>query len=135
MTQENKELLLKNLCARLPYGIKVNIKGETQMLDSWCDDDGNYFNFLTDGPESNYDEGFTLDDIKPHLRPMSSMTETEDKEFCDLLGKLCVSTGYFPHYEDAVAVTFWLPEHHFDFDGLIDKGLAISTEEFNPYKD
>lgn len=96
MTQENKKLLLKNLCARLPYGIKVNIKGEIQALDSWCDDGGNYFNFLTDGPESNYAEGFTLDDIKPYLRLMSSMTKEEDKEFCDLLGGIMCINWLFP---------------------------------------
>jgi len=64
-----------------------------------------------------------LVDIKPYLRPMSSMTEEEEDELCELFT-----------LSDCSAID-WLNAHHFDYRGLIQKGLALSTEEFNPYKD
>ena len=75
--------------------------------------------------------------IKPYLRPMSSMTEEELKEYHKTF-------FYHERYDNEhktgqnCSITFetydWLNKHHFDYRGLIKKGLAIAvTEENNPY--
>ena len=79
MTQENKDLLLKDLCARLPYGVKTE-------LTWWVMDEGTSINTVLD-PDLveqllNDEDGDT--EIKPYLRPMSSMTEEEKEEYCQL---------------------------------------------------
>ena len=117
MTQEDKELLLKDLSGRLPYGVKLR--------------------YIEDCVVKKVSHTITMDtvwlehviygdvDIKPYLRPMSSMTEEEWKEYNQTIGKSFSFT-------DEVD---WLNEHHFDYRGLIEKGLAIEvTEENNPYK-
>ena len=124
MTLEDKELLLKDLCARLPYGVKIE-------LTWWVMDEGIYINTILEPDHIeqllNDEDGDT--EIKPYLRPMSSMTEEEKM-------KLSLSQIYaFVHYNE-IAKMDWLNEHHFDYRGLIEKGLAVEvTEEFNPYKD
>ena len=117
MKKEDKELLLKDLCARLPYGVRVFVAGfsvneelKTKHIDAIMDD---------------YD-------IKPYLRPMLSMTEEEVDKYYKFrtgedrtkrLGEL--DAGIFDLYN----------ENHIDYRGLIGKGLAIEvTEENNPYK-
>lgn len=134
MTQEDKELLLKDLCARLPYFVQVNINGEIQTLNSWADDDGNYFNFLSDESDGNYGEGFTLDEIKPYLRPMSSMTK-EEKDEASKLG-ICYDGAFHNDIydvgigmEEAFAAISWLLKRHFDINYLIQKGLALEAPE------
>lgn len=139
MTQEDKQLLLKDLCARLPYGVKVKTK-----------DDDDAYTLLSLHPNKNIaligllfvDTYATskvhIDEIKPYLRPMSSMTKEEKNYYEDrwfegyhcLHGDDMVSEPEIPSYID------WLLQNHFDFRGLIDKGLAIEvTESNNPYKD
>ena len=135
MTQEDKELLLKDLCARLPYTVKVfyeyvdDLDGKTYgyslTLNTWCIDEFKANKAV----------------VKPYLRPMSSMTEEENNEwrgFIDNLIKSCDCK--FPESEKYLALSHsdsidWLNAHHFDYRGLIPKGLAIEvTEENNPYK-
>lgn len=116
MKPEDKELLLKDLCARLPYGvIMTNIELRKTHYPLTCGD-------LHD---AMFDDDW--DDV-PYLRPMSSMTEEEKM-------KLSLSQIYaFTHYNE-IAKIDWLNAHHFDYRGLIDKGLAIKvTEESNPYE-
>ena len=123
MTQEEKDLLLKDLCARLPYGVKCHIKikdGTTEMDDVVI-------------PSTI--EHLDIWDIKPYLRPMSSMTEEELKENwtfmekdgrgfpTDLVSVSQFSDGKFAEYLD------WLNAHHFDYRGLIPKGLALEALE------
>lgn len=123
MTQEEKDLLLRDLCARLPYGVRVNYGGY-----EGCD----YKLTLTTLQD------FPTEDVKPYLRPMSSMTEEEWRE--------CVNLGIGDEFEDSYGehrhllpshrLYDWLNAHHFDYRGLIEKGLAIEvTKENNPYKD
>lgn len=132
MKQEDKELLLKDLCARLPYNVIVHIH-DTNVVD--------YDNYLYEETLAK----FKLHDItlKPYLRPMSSMTEEEYNELEVLAhGCDCVLRFYawFPAKYDATFKTYnlevidWLNAHHFDYRGLIGKGLAIAvTKENNPY--
>lgn len=134
MKEEDKELLLKDLCARLPYGIIG--------LYSWKNREpynreltGNLYDELKSSWNSTEDSKFL-----PYLRPMSSMTE-EEKDYVvkHSLGYTANIGGgkkdeklYF-HFK---AESFdWLNKNMFDFRGLIPKDLALSTDEFNPYKE
>lgn len=104
MTQEDKELLLKDLSTRLPYGvIMTNIELCETHYPLTCED-------LHD---AMYEEDW--DDV-PYLRPMSSMTDEERKEYWDI-------TSVSNH----CAAIDWLNAHHFDYRGLIEKGLAIEA--------
>ena len=128
MTQEEKSLLLKDLCARLPYGVKAFAKthkgnkiGKVITITTKFIDYSNGNAIL--GELYTNDECFWLDYglFKPYLRPMSSMTEEELEEF--------------HNYTDVGPISWlhcaidWLNSHHFDYRGLIEKGLAIEAPE------
>lgn len=127
MTQEEKTLLLKDLCARLPYGVMCHIKGDdtnTSRKLSRIEVDeleGNLLDFWTDR-EDYLSIQVYLSDVKPYLRPMSSMTEEEKEEF----GRL-VSLFAFTEVND------WLNAHHFDYRGLIEKNLALDCTGLHIY--
>ena len=148
MTQEDKELLLKDLSARLRYGVIVNYKESEYGFHKWkietlhaptysesgllieTDSDGwiGYTEYKGCGM-SSASRALHLDKNLPYLRPMESMTEDERKEYVSLL-EMC-QCGDVYEYE----VVDWLNAHHFDYRGLIEKGLAIEvTEENNPYE-
>ena len=123
MTQEEKDLLLKDLCARLPYGVKFKADNEECIREIHYIKDENVY--IREYRNLSY----WVDTIKPYLRPMSSMTEEEWKEYRDII---CC----FVENCEAWNEVDWLNKHHFDYSGLIEKGLAIEvTEENNPYKD
>ena len=134
MTQEDKQLVFKDLCARLPYHVRCKVwlkEGTTE--EGPLDLQHNYGDVLRDA--FFYHE---IKDIKPYLRPMSSMTEEEKKEYqslCVIYGDHDADDNVTYYYFDTIESFDWLNAHHFDYRGLIDKGLALSTEEFNPYKD
>lgn len=128
MEQEEKQLLLKDLCARLSYGVKGLHRGQVHEL------------FTIDGREANnaciqvdgYDAWFSVDTFKPYLRPMSSMTEEERQEYDSKRKHIC--DDYNRYCFDSIESIDWLNKNHFDYRGLIEKGLAIAvTEENNPY--
>ena len=117
MTQE-KQLLLKDLCARLPYGVMIQSVGEVKTLGMIDIADIDLFM------------------PKPYLRHMSSITEKEKEEILPFFSKftddtqkkvLVVRQNKMALYQD------WLNAHHFDYRGLIEKGLAIEAPE-NMYK-
>ena len=124
MKPEEKNLLLKDLYARLPYEpiVEYVIKGPGGSVNITSKLDTLHIEELLQNSED-------LVEVKPYLRSMSSMTEEEKV-------KLSLSQIYaFAHYNE-IAKIDWLNAHHFDYRGLIDKGLAIEvTEENNPYKD
>ena len=113
MKQEDKQLLLKDLCARLPYGVKYCI-----VLD-----DGTYGSggILYDDFVEGYAEIEDFHAIRLYLRPMSSMTEEEKKELSRYS-----SEAYWDSCEKKVD---WLNERHFDYRGLIERGLALEAPE------
>ena len=119
MVQENKELLLKDLCARLPYGVKIELSwwemGEWTSIDTTLGADfiGDLIN----------DEDI---EIEPYLRPMSSMTEEEKLMYEGLM----IGTDNISYMLDVVD---WLNAHHFDYRGLIEKSLAIDATKLNVY--
>jgi len=116
MNKEEKELLLQDLCARLPYGVFV--------------EDGR--NKLDDGPviyTANYHP--YINDCKPYLRPMESMTEEEQKEFVQFhCVKICpiVITDMLT-LDNESKMFDWLNANRFDFRGLIPMGLALPAPE------
>lgn len=168
MKQEEKDLLLKDLCGRLPYGVKgkvyaevtngnYDITGDMIFFDSPFDVILDEINITTEeihvdaiGNEDTVDfiemqqadgEPYTIDEFKPYLRPLSSMTE---KQFISF--KKNSEYEYRESYEvranngnkieiiqtDCDAWTkdeTWLNEHHFDYRGLIEKGFAIEAPE------
>ena len=96
MTQTEKDLLLKDLCGRLPYFVKVQIKNEIVVLDSICDDDGYHFNFIGDDRE-----GVNIEQVKPYLFPLSSMTEEQKYDFyCRFIENYCVFDDFKDFYLD-----------------------------------
>ena len=119
MTQEEKELLLKDLSARFPYGVKVQTPNFEipQLFQSIEDYDNIYIN--------GYSKPVTIEETKPYLRPMSDMTEEEYKEWRYLYLPL-------PHDNEATETQRridWLNSHHFDYRGLIPMGLALEAPE------
>lgn len=147
MTQEDKELLLKDLCSRLPYGVKIEltwwVMGEGTCINTTLEPD-HIEQLLND------EDGDT--EIKPYLRPMSSMTEEEFtnlKEYSglkyDQLDLASFQNGtykcldfYLSEVPSAVVIKVfdWLNRYHFDYRNLIQMSLAIAvTKENNPYKE
>ena len=136
MTQEDKELLLKDLCARLPYGVKIQVPYE---------DGSGYFDEIVwevnnDGPFHVNGWGIEYEYVKPYLFPLSSMTEEQEREY-NMLRDFVYTHHY--EYEDIVedmklcdnwGSIDYLNAHHFDYRGLIEKGLAIDATGLDIYK-
>ena len=138
MIQEDKKILIKDLCARLPYGVIC----EGKYSDAEYDIDGGIEMFDVRGVlEAIFiDEmiiisyNCDIETVKPYLRPMSSMTEKEDKEYRNIDNRSYSCPINYAHIPASDRID-WLNAHHFDYRGLIEKGLAIAvTEENNPYK-
>ena len=173
MTKKEKELLLKDLCARLPYNVKVAIDFQSYIAWLPADEELDYpyrkhLNLVLDCNKKTIEDissepnilyaypckerfqmlrGYTYQEdygvpvkfIKPYLRPLSSMTEEEFLEYHDIkynkvtyrhnykrfdVGKFA-NVGIIP-IEDYLD---WLNSHHFDYRGLIEKGLALEAPE------
>lgn len=121
MTQEDKDLLLKDLCARLPYFTKVQIKNEIVILDSICNDDGYHFNFIGDDRE-----GVNIENIKPYLFPLDKIRGDMWSEY---LATCVGGNASFPTLKSFE----WCSEHHIDYRGLIPMGLANDATNLNIY--
>ena len=143
MKQEYKKLLLQDLCTRLPYGVKI----QTDYIDVKT----------LEGIESpDYicisDGCYSLDymECKPYLFPLSSMTEEQLKEMQEIIGNpneacISVNTSGLELWLNSVdtdptiwldtifEVQDWLNRNHFDYRGLIEKGLAIEATGLNIY--
>ena len=122
MTQEDKQLVLKDLCARLPYGVKVTFAESSGRED--C---------ILNSQHLNSTYAIEYLGLKPYLRPMCSMTEEEYDELEELIR---TEDSNLNLSETTARVTIdWLNKNMFDYRGLIPKGLAIAvTEGNNPYK-
>lgn len=138
MTQENKDLLLKDLCARLPYGVKINneIQGDF-VLYGVCE---NYI-FARSANKHGWinHADFNIEKIKPYLFPLSSMTDEQKEEIDDKLIFPNNSNGGWIEilYNDKYKIPFWFVDfcnkNHLDYIGLIPKGLAIDATGKNIY--
>ena len=115
MTPEQKQLLLKVLCEQLPYGVILDNGIKLRSID-----------VLTKIVSGNGTDR-NIEYVKPYLRPISSMTEEEKKwlynnfDYVESFGVRCYDK--VPEYYD------WFNEHHFDYRGLIEKGLALEAPE------
>ena len=129
MTQSDRELLLKDLSARLTYkpvchAGEINHDGELYFINT-------IYNIvaLTSDKAAGKFETCPVVDVKPYLRPLSSMTKEEKEEYICLSDLVAVDGVFVSSYE-----TFdWLNKHHFDYRGLIEKGLALKAPK-NMYK-
>ena len=145
MTQENKELLLKDLCARLPYGIKASYYGADEECETWDEVDGVVFDYVEIGQYS-----LPIERVKPYLFPLSSMTDKQAKEIQEIVGNpdnACIirKTDGLELWLNSIDTdpTIWvdtifevqdyLKKNHFDYRGLIEKGLAIDATGLNIY--
>lgn len=134
MKKEDKELLLKDLSARLSYGVICHTpKGDGHLCSIIQTIFGTEYGINIKATERDYfnDEEVC---IKPYLRTISSMTEEEKVEFCDLQDKFLLSSQY--PVTCGYDLFDWLDKNMFDYRDLIPKGLAIEVnEQNNPYKD
>ena len=127
MTDGEKHLLLKDLCARLPYGVFCNIGLDYPLpLQSLFVDklDGILLDFYEDGK----DYQVYLGEVKPYLFPLASMTDKQKNEYQYITERWMNDPLY--SISDS---TDWLNKNHFDYRGLIEKGLAIDATELNIY--
>lgn len=122
MKREDKDLLLKDLCARLPYGVKIqgiNPDNEVVIEELFSIGVGEVI-------DCNM---ITLSDVKPYLFPLSSMTEEQYDE--------CTNMGYSVTERWWSMANYhqidWFNKNHFDYRGLIEKGLALDATNLNIY--
>jgi hypothetical protein len=119
ITQEDRDLLINDLCARLPFGIKVLY--DTQIFEV------QYIEPMYEEIKLLDNERYTLsiDEVKPYLFPLSSMTEEHQRE------EYYICKEYIIGYESNL-IDFY-NKYHYDYRGLIPKGLAIDATNKNVY--
>ena len=135
MTQEDKMLLIKDLSSRLPYAVHIqHISGfsgtlyDISMHHKYDENDNIYdaiccTDFFGDG------DSITIEHFKPYLFPLSSMTKEQENEYQYITERWM----YDPSYSISDS-TDWLNKNHFDYRGLIEKGLAIDATGLNIYQ-
>lgn len=148
MTQEEKDLVLRDLCARLPYNIIVDYESHLYALneiDPACKDIDYITVRIQDVERLICAKSVMIENIKPYLRPMSSMTKEEEDELCELCtlsdcnvnadweccGVEIIQTHprYDTYFSTDYSVIDWLNKKMFDYRGLIPRGLANEAPE------
>lgn len=133
MTQEDKNLLLKDLCSRLPYGVKI-FNNSFGGVDA--------FNLVgCDGEELIDDEGYwyMIEDCKPFLFPLSSMSEEQKQEYTYIVNYISPDDtnnwkeGEFIYVEQFTQLMYFYLVNHLDYMGLIPQGLANDATGLNIY--
>lgn len=143
MTQEDKNLLLKDLCARLPYGVKLqniyNIESIVKLrsidLDDYCYEILFYTyqgKALTVCDKSRLFRFGKILRYKPYLFPLSSMTEEQKEEYVSLQQRVIYNSQGLVNL-DVTKYTDWCYKHHIDINGLIPMGLANDATGLNIY--
>ena len=148
MTQEEKELSFIDISGRLHYGVIVNYKENEYDHREWKITSLHTLSYSKSGTliDTDYDgwisyedyEGcgmstgsrpFRFGEVLPYLRPMDSMTEEERKEYNEYLFH-GASIGLMSNTETAYELIDWLNAHHFDYRGLIGRGLGLEAPEW-----
>ena len=137
MKQEDKELLLKDICARLPYGVKGRVSRSdhnNRKCEFVATIDGKLYDRFAVFQESWYDNVT----IKPYLFPLSSMTEEQMEELDNMFNQdddVCekIKTANFEFSFHRKSIFDFLNKHHLDWRGLIPKDLAIDATGLNIY--
>ena len=121
MTQEEKELLTKDVCSRIPYHLKVNYADKVYDVLGYTNN-----KLIIVLPFMSNLEGHPVETCKPYLRPMESMTE-EEKDYYDSITHI----GDETHFKGVWCNTVvdWLNSKDFDYRGLIPMGLALPAPE------
>lgn len=123
MTQEDRELLFKDLCTRLPYGVKVQVFNYgVESVETLYQIDLDGYISTVEGDELKYS-------YKPYLFPLSSMTEEQKEEYQYITERWMYDSSY--SISDSID---WLNKNNFDYRGLIEKGLAIDATGKNIYQ-
>lgn len=153
MIKEEKDLLIQDLCSRLPYGVKIELrnsriyhhenisKGNRNTIDKLKGFTGKYFTIYHDDPLdwSWSDSDIEVEDIKPYLFPMSSMTDEQYDEMYNYCYEVEKEASKFSNgglkiiYNYELVKFDWLNKNHFDWRGLIPMGLAIDATNLNIY--
>ena len=150
MTQEDKELLFKDLCARMPYGVKCAIFDKELGFGGIPGFEGKY-PFVIDGITQEGDDidvwvergNFSLETVKPYLFPLSRLNSLTDEQkktlkvLCDWNDEEADAQSilvlYQKHFVMKSDVIDWLHKNHFDYRGLIEMGLALDATDKNIY--
>lgn len=128
MTNEDKNLLLIDLCGRLPHGVICHTpKGDGHLCSINQTIFGTEYGLNISPVKRDYFNDSETEEqiIKPYLRPMSSMTEEEEEEY----EMLQTYPGFKTNHTDLTDMFDWLLANHFDFRGLIPMGLALEAPE------
>ena len=125
MTQEEKDLLLKDLCARLTYGVKVRYSSYDRFITCTLHSINPVYSIVDLWSKDACFNPVIIDKIKPYLFPLSSMTEEQKKEEYE------ICKYYLNGYESKL-IDFY-HKNHFDYRGLIKKGLALDATGLNIY--
>lgn len=138
MTQEDRDLLVKDLCSRLPYGVKIQYEGDIFTIDHIS---AAYEKVKLDTPNN-----YTIDilEIKPYLLPLESMTEDQKKELADMYWSFNDSEinniiEYLGNHRqivthfDCFTLIEWCYKNHFDINGLIPMDAAVNATGLNIY--
>ena len=135
MTQEDKNLLLKDLCARLPYGVKMNHIADSEHSPKTLI--GVAKDMITLEGLGGY-ECVDVEDYKPYLFPLSSMTEEQKREYDKIIYHSIEL--HYREYSDIVEIDLFEDlqdfycKNHFDYRGLIERGIALDATGLNIYK-
>ena len=140
MTKEDKELLIRDLSARLPYGVKVkftineNIERNHNLIYAM---DGEYSYISNKNTIITYDNikyvyNGLFEDVKPYLFPLSSMTKEQREEF-EIISDLSYASAYGEEIVYSTKIIDFFNKNHFDYRGLIPKGLALDATVLNIY--
>lgn len=126
MTQTEKELLMNDLSCRIPYGVILNVNGISNVKltsVSWYGEVG-----VDDGSTYLY----PISEVRPYLFPMSSMTDEDKEEYCQLQQRV-IYNSKGPVNEDVAKYINWCHKKHLDINNLIPIGLAIDATRQNVY--
>lgn len=141
MKQEDKELLLKDLCGRIPYGVKVIVPclgDKIYTLKAVRIEDGC---IVVCEMGDNGEISMPIECVKPYLFPLSSMNEEQSKEHYKLSGIYIRPIGYnsvdIDVYDSIYIASSidYLSKNHFDYRGLIEKSLANDATGLGIYKE
>ena len=112
MNEKDCDLLMKDLCARLPYGVKCQFEDDVRLIDG---ESSPFYDYTLSAHHLEIFMRHNNFRIKPYLRPMSSMTEEEEDEY-EIITRSSLTT----HID-------WLNKNMFDYRGLIKRGLALEA--------
>lgn len=129
MNKEQFELLKQDICSRLSHGVKIRI---TIPFFEESDYPTEVLSAIDTKTDRINNTSILIEDVKPYLRPMSSMTEEEYECFVDILSRSMVRRKCYDWHEQWIqtpSTEEWINTHHFDYRGLIPMGLALEAPE------